>query len=281
MFTRRQFNKMVSFTAAAASVGAVGLAKTASAASNSSLDRVKASGVLRIGAVADGAPYFQKSLIDGKWRGFNIDIAQALADDLGLKLEITETTWGNSVLDLQANKIDVYFGLNPTPQRREAVDFSGPLFQNAFALITKKGIDVKTWDDINRPDFRISVDAGSSQDSAVTRLAPKANISRLKSVNDASAALQVGRVDAQCIILLISLTVLAKNKSLGTLVVPTPTDFTTSHAGFRKEEDKSWMQFVDNWINERRASGFIRDAIVRNMALVGVKESDFPAGVTL
>lgn len=278
MITRRKFGQMAAATAA---VSTISLSRTFAVEAGSSLERVKKSGILRIGAVADGAPYFQKSLTDGKWRGFNIDIAQALADDLGLKLEIVETTWGNSVLDLQANKIDVYFGLNPTPQRREAVDFSSPIFKNAFALITKKNLDVKTWEDVNRPDFRISVDAGSSQDDSVTRCAPKANISRLKSVNDASAALQVGRVDAQCIILLISLAVLAKNKTLGKLVVPTPTDFTTSHAGFRKEEDKSWMKFVDNWIEERRNSGFIRETIIHNMALVGVKESDFPSDVTL
>ena len=76
--------------------------------------QVKYSGVpvgLRIGVIADGAPYYQKGLSDGKWRGFYIDICQKLADDLGLKLTTLETTWGNSVLDLQADKIDVFFGL--------------------------------------------------------------------------------------------------------------------------------------------------------------------------
>lgn len=59
--------------------------------------RVKAAGVLRVGGVADGAPYYQKGLADGKWRGFYVDICQKLADDTGVKLNMLETTWGNSV----------------------------------------------------------------------------------------------------------------------------------------------------------------------------------------
>jgi len=247
----------------------------------SSLERIKTSGKLRIAAVADGAPYYQKSLTGGPWRGFYIDICTALAQDLNCELDITETTWGNSVLDLQADKIDVFFGLNPTPQRQKVIDFSVPVFDNAFALVAKHSMTAQSWQDFNNDNTRISVDAGSSHDAVVTRHLPNAQISRLKSQSDATAALQAGRVDAQCLILIIALTLVAKNPAIGKLVIPTPIDFSTSNAGFRRETDPSWQQFVNDWITARRASGFVRDAIVKNMALVGVKESDFPAGLTL
>ncbi len=70
----------------------------------------------------------------------------------------------------------------------------------------------------------------------------------------------------------------AKNPSIGELLLPTPLDSTTSNAGFRREEDQTWRTHVTKWIEDNRASGFVKDAIIRNMALVGVKESDFPAG---
>ncbi|MCY1667670.1 transporter substrate-binding domain-containing protein [Rhizobium sp. SL86] len=272
---RRQFNKLMG-------IGAGALASTLTMArlgfAASSLERIKASGTLRIGAVADGAPYYQKSLADGTWRGFYIDICKKLATDLGLQLSITETTWGNSVLDLQANKIDVFFGLNPTPERQKVIDFSGPVFRNAFTLITRKGMEGKTWEDFDKPTMRIAVDAGSSHDSAITRHAPKAEVSRLKSASDATAALQAGRVDAQCLVLVLAMTLRAKNPSIGTLILPAPLDATTSNAGFRREEDASWREHVTNWIVAQRDSGFVKDAIMRNMALVGVKQSDFPDG---
>lgn len=274
MMKRRDFSKLVGMGVAAAGIGAFVTPVLAA----DSLERVKASGVLRIGAVADGAPYYQKSLSDGSWRGFYIDICTKLAEDLGVKLSITETTWGNSVLDLQADKIDVFFGLNPTPERQKVIDFSGPVFKNAFTLIVRKGVEGQTWNDFNKPEMRIAVDAGSSHDSAVTRHAPKAEVARLKTASDATAALQARRADAQCLVLVLAMSLRAKNPSIGELLLPTPLDSTTSNAGFRREEDQTWRTHVTKWIEDNRASGFVKDAIIRNMALVGVKESDFPAG---
>ena len=276
MITRRRFTKLFGATAISAATGLITLGARANAAS--SLERVKSSGVLHIGAIADGAPYYQKSLTGGPWRGFYIDICQKLADDLGVKLSILETTWGNSVLDLQANKIDVFFGLNPTPERQKVIDFSGPVFKNAFTFIAKKSVTAKTWEDFNTADMRIGVDAGSSHDSAVTKLAPNATVSRLKTASDATAALQSGRVDAQCLVMVLALALRAKNPAIGQLIVPTPLNATTSNAGFRREEDTTWSQFVDGWITEHRENGFIKTAIMRNMELVGVTEKDFPSG---
>ncbi|MCV9960456.1 transporter substrate-binding domain-containing protein [Pararhizobium sp. BT-229] len=272
---RRYFTKLMGLGTIAA---ATGLGTSTSLFAASSLERIKSSGTLRIGGVADGAPYYQKSLADGSWRGFYVDICQKLADDLGVKLSILETTWGNSVLDLQADKIDVFFGLNPTPERKKVIDFSGPVFKNAFTLIVRKDTGGEAWEDFNKPDLRIAVDAGSSHDSAVSRHAPQAEVARLKTASDATAALQAGRADAQCLVMVLALSLRAKNPSIGKLVMPAPADFTTSNAGFRREDDQSWREYADKWITTQRESGFVKDAIIRNMELVGVKESDFPPG---
>ncbi|QCL96826.1 transporter substrate-binding domain-containing protein [Agrobacterium tumefaciens] len=272
---RREFTRLL---AAGTVAAAVGTSMTRPLFAASSLERIKASGTLRIGGVADGAPYYQKSLTDGSWRGFYIDICQKLADDLGVKLSILETTWGNSVLDLQADKIDVFFGLNPTPERKKVIDFSGPVFKNAFTMIVRKGVGGTAWDDFNKPDMRIAVDAGSSHDAAISRHAPLAEVARLKTASDATAALQSRRADAQCLVMVLALSLRAKNPSIGELVMPTPADFTTSNAGFRREEDQSWREYADQWITGQRESGFVKEAIIRNMGLVGVKESDFPPG---
>lgn len=272
---RREFTRLIGVGTVAATAG---LSMTRPLFAASSLERIKSSGTLRIGGVADGAPYYQKSLTDGSWRGFYIDICQKLADDLGVKLSILETTWGNSVLDLQADKIDVFFGLNPTPERKKVIDFSGPVFKNAFTMIVRKGVGGTSWDDFNKPSIRIAVDAGSSHDAAISRHAPLAEVARLKTASDATAALQSRRADAQCLVMVLALSLRAKNPSIGELVMPTPADFTTSNAGFRREEDQAWREYADQWIASQRESGFVKEAIIRNMGLVGVRESDFPPG---
>ncbi len=257
------------------------LPAAAQSSGETTFERIRRTKKLRIGAVNGGAPYYQRDLATGKWKGFYVDICKALADELECELDIVETTWGNSILDLQAGKTDVFFGLNPTPKRALVVDFSVPVFSNAFTFITKKGFAKKTWAELNDPSVRIAVDAGSSHDAVVTRLAPKAQITRLNSADDATAALQAGRVDAQCLVFILALTVLKKNANLGQFLLPTPVFSTTSNAGFRRETDRTWRDYVNTWIEFNKGLGFIRSAIINNMALVGVTEADFPPGVTI
>lgn len=244
-------------------------------------DRIRRTKKLRSAAVVGGAPYYHKDLATGQWRGFYVDLLRMLAEELECELELGETTWGNAVLDLQSNKIDIFFGLNPTPKRALVVDFSVPCFSNAFSFVTKRGFQAKTWDELNRPEVKIAVDTGSSQDQVVTRLCPKASVSRFKSADEATMAVQSGRADAQCLVLILALTAKKKLPTLGDVLVPTPVFATTSNAGFRREADKTWRDYVNTWIEFNKGLGAVRSAIVTNMELVGISEADFPPGVTL
>ncbi len=282
MINRRDIASLVGAGAATA-VAAASLAAPAIAqgAKESAFERIRRTKKLRTAAIAGGAPYYTKDLTTGQWKGFYVDMIKDLAKELEAEPEFIESTWGNSVLDLQSDKIDMFFGLNPTPKRALVIDFSVPVFSNAFTMLTKKGLAAKSWDELNSPDIKIAVDAGSSHDAVISRLCPKAQISRLKTADDATAALQAGRVDAQCLILMLALTVRKKAPSIGDLLVPTPVFATTSNAGFRREDDKTLRDFVNTWIDFNKGLGYIRSTIISNMELVGVKESDFPAGISL
>jgi polar amino acid transport system substrate-binding protein len=285
MATRRDIVSLVGLgtVAAVAASGATSqaTAQTPAQTGETTFDRIRRTKKLRIGAVAGAAPYYNKDIATGQWGGFYIDLSKALADELEVELDITETTWGNSVLDLQSGKTDIFFGLNPTPKRALVIDFSVPVFSNAFTMITKKGLGKKTWGEFNNPNVKITVDAGSSQDQVATRLCPQAQISRFKSVDEAATAVMMGRADAQCIVMMLSLTILKKNPALGELVVPSPVFATTSNAGFRREADKIWRDYVNTWLDFNRGLGLIRQVIIKNMELVGVTEADMPDGISL
>ena len=282
MVSRRDFATVLGAgSLVAAGLSTIGTAQAQTPETETTFERIRRTKKLRIGAVAGAAPYYMKDISSGKWGGFYIDLSRALAEELEAELEITETTWGNSVLDLQSNKTDIFFGLNPTPKRALVIDFSVPVFNNAFTMITKKGLGKKTWNEFNSSDIRISVDSGSSQDQVATRLCPKAKILRFNAVDDAAAAVMTGRAEAQCIVMMLSLTMLKKNPGIGELVVPTPTFSTTSNAGFRRETDKTWRDYVNTWLEFNRGLGLIRSVIIKNMESVGITEADMPAGVTL
>lgn len=272
---RRHFTMGVAALAASCLAGAA-LAQ-APAAEQSTWDRINSTKVLRVGAVAGAPPNYQKNLATGEWSGIMVDLAKDLATRLGVKLVVTETTWGNSVLDLQTNKLDIFFGLNPTPQRREVIDFTVPLYQNAFTLIAKKGFQAKTWDDLNKPEVTIAVDVGSSYDNLVTAMYDKAKILRFEKSNDATMAVQTGRADVQPLVVTVSAGILKKNPNVGHLIVPEPLKGTTTNAGLRKEADKTWQTYVDKWITELRAADKVNPIVLSNLdKLMGIKPAEIP-----
>ncbi|MBV9889362.1 MAG: transporter substrate-binding domain-containing protein [Rhizobacter sp.] len=247
----------------------------------SAWSRIHRTKTLRIGAVGGAAPYYQKDLASGEWQGFMIDFAKSLASNLDVKLDISETTWGNAVLDLQSNKLDVFFGLNPTPARMLVVDFSDPLFNNAFVLLARKDFNPATWAELNDANVRIAVDIGSSHDQMVSKTCPKAQIIRLEKSADASLAVQTGRADAQVLVTVLALTVVSKNPSIGHVVLPTPVQATTTNLGFRKEADHTWVEYVNKWIAQTRASGKVKDVVLANLQkLSGVRPEQIPAGTS-
>ena len=265
----------------AALVTGLGVVPTALAADpvESTYDKIKRTKKLRIGAIAGGEPYYHKDLISGKWTGFCVDMATDLASQFEAELEIVESTWGNAVLDLEANKIDIMFGVNPTPKRAFVIDFCKPLFTNAFTILAKKGFEPKSWAELNDPKVKIAVDIGSSHDAIARRLCPKAEIVGFKTADEATLALQTGRVDCQILVVILSLTVLKKNPGVGQLIVPQPLMGTTTNPGVRKEADKSFRDYVDVWVEYNRSIGQIREWVSKNLELVGVQTSDIPPAV--
>lgn len=273
--TRRHF---IAHTAAFGAAATLSLPAFAQGdAVESTWARIQRTKVLRTGAVAGAAPYYNKSLATGQWEGFMIDFEKMLAEHLGVRLELQETTWGNSVLDLQANKLDVFFGLNPTPARALVVDFSDPLFNNAFMVIAKKGYEPKTWAEMNKPEVKIAVDVGSSHDQMIGKVCPNATIIRLEKAADATMAVQTGRADVQVLASVIALTVASKNPTLGKVLLPMPIEATTTTLGFRKEADRTWINHVNKWIADTRASGKVKEVVLANLEkLSGLKRDQVP-----
>src|SRR6202045_405056 len=155
----------------AALAAAVASPAPAQATPDNTLDRIRANKVLRIAVLPGELPYFNKDLATGNWSGFSIEMANDIAKLLDVKLEYTESTYGNSILDLQSNKIDLGFALNPTPQRALVVDFTATVFPHPFGAMLK-GIEAKTWADINKPEVRIPVAAGPANETVARRFAP-------------------------------------------------------------------------------------------------------------
>lgn len=119
-----------------------------------------------------------------------------LAEYIGVPLEMVETTWGNSVMDLQGGKIDIMFALSNNPERAKSVDFTEAMMDNVFTVITSKDREVKNWEELNKPEIRVTVDLGSTQDLFARKTLPNCTLVALKGADETVIALQSGRADA-------------------------------------------------------------------------------------
>ena len=169
-------------------VAAVALAATlgmAQAQDTSTIDEIRDRGKLRIAGILNEDPYFSKDPRSGEWRGFVVEMGKDMANELGVELEVVESSWANSILDVQSGKVDLAFALTALPKRALAVHFSAPTYYNSFVIISPKPeLGGKSWAELNDPAYTIAVDLGSSQDQITKAYLPKANILRVKTRDD-------------------------------------------------------------------------------------------------
>jgi len=266
----------------AALTSALATPASAQTADDNTLDRVRVTKVLRIAVLPGELPYFNKDLASGTWSGMCIEMANDIAKLLDVKLEYTESTYGNSILDLQSNKVDLGFALNPTPQRALVVDFTNPVFPHPFGAMLRKGLEAKTWADINKPEVKIAVDVGSANEAVARRFAPNAAITSLKTRDDVMLQMASGRVDCVVNALVLGLTAIAKNPNLGTYkILQSPPVTISSSMAVRRESDKRWREFLSVWVDYNRGVGQMREWFVKGLALSGVKPEDVPVELNI
>jgi polar amino acid transport system substrate-binding protein len=229
-----------------------------------------------------GEPFFAKDIVTGEWRGFAIDFGKDLAKELGVKLEVVESGWGQSVLDLQTNKIELSMALTPMPKRALSVDFSTPVYYTPYGVIVRPGFkQVKTWEDLNDPKITIAADIGTTHETFARRYAPKANIIVFKTWDEVIMAMTGKRADAISTGALGGLTTVSKNRQIGKFVIlEEPLISGPVSAAVPRENDKTFRDFVSIWADYNRLVGNTREWILRALYATGVNPSDIPRGLS-
>lgn len=143
------------------------LAAPAFAEDGTQLDRIMASGTLRVGTTGDYKPFTYRDPTSGTFSGFDIDMADNLAKALGVKVEIVPTTWSNMMKDYEAGKYDIAMGgVSVTLDRAKKGFFSIPIMHEGKTPIARCG-DVskyETLDEIDKPDVKVVVNPGGTNE---------------------------------------------------------------------------------------------------------------------
>lgn len=152
---------------------------------------------LTMGTNASFAPY---EFVDdnGKIVGIDAEIAQALADKLGMKLEIKDMAFEGLITACTGKSIDmVMAGMTVTDERKESVNFTDSYATGIQVIIVKDGSDIETVDDLEGK--KIGVQSGTTGWSYCTDDYGEENVKEFDNGSLAVAALQNGQVD--CVVI--------------------------------------------------------------------------------
>lgn len=266
---------------AAASV-AMGLAAAPAVAQQSTIDQIKERGVLRVPAILNEDPYFNKDPRTGEWRGFVIDMASDIATTLGVELEVVESTWANSILDVQSGKADIALALTALPARALSIAFSSPTYYNSFVIVSPKPeLASATWASLNDPSITLAVDLGSAQDLITQQYLPKANVLRFKTRDEAILAVASGKADAIVNTVLNSLVMIKRNAALGQVYVPEPVLSSPSVIGINYNADEQFKSFISAWADYNRRVGNNQTWIINGLAPFEIGLDDLPENFDL
>jgi len=176
--------------------------KSESASNNkaaSKVEQIKKSGKLVVGTSADYPPYeFHKS-VNGKDQivGFDIKIAEEIAKDLGVKLEIKDMKFDGLLAALQSGNVDmVLAGMNATEERKKSVDFSEIYYKSLQSVIVRAEDKdkIKTVGDLKGK--KVGAQKGTTQEGIVKDQITGADLKALGKVTDLMLEIKNKKVDA-------------------------------------------------------------------------------------
>jgi len=277
-----QTRRKLSVALGAAAIAVASTAEAQGPGEESTFDRVRRTGVLRIAALPGEMPFFHKDLTSGEWSGVAIDMAKSIATPLNAKLAYVESTYANSVLDLQANKIDLAFALNPTPQRALAIGFTRAYYMHPFGYVARRGFSAKTWADLDKPDVRVVSLIGSLTDVLLARYAPKAQVVGVKDGDNAILQMQAGRADCIIYALIQALGVSAKAPMLDQVtLLQGPYVALPSAMGVQMEPDRRWRDYLNSWTDYNNGTRQVGAWMRQSLIAMGVKPESIPTNADL
>ena len=117
------------------------------------------------------------------------------------------------------------------------------MFFYAQGVLLKDGVQVVTWDEMNKPEFKIGVVLGTSPDRDLTVRLPNATIERFPSIDELGAAFVSGRMDGVSLFHP-ALVMLQARVKRGTVILPTPVRDSSSSAAVPRKADKTWRDWL-------------------------------------
>ncbi|MFN8830897.1 MAG: transporter substrate-binding domain-containing protein [Labrys sp. (in: a-proteobacteria)] len=176
--------------------GAIALAAAISPATARSLEEIIASGTIRIG-INPNSPPMSAIGKDNQFEGFDIDVGNAIAKAMNIKVEFVPTEVAQRIPFLTSGQADIMLGaLTRNPPRALLVDFTVPLHTESMSMLSTDKLAISSWKELNDEKYTyVTVRSTWTVDFLKEQL-PKAKVLLVDANADAVRAVAQGRADA-------------------------------------------------------------------------------------
>jgi cyclohexadienyl dehydratase len=234
--------------------GAVGSADTQS---RSRLHKILESGQLRVGTTGDWNPMSIRDPATNSYKGFDIDVMNALADDMGVTIQFVPTDWKTLINGIVADKYDISTSASITVNRIRTVGFTESYYQVKTVPVTLKTnlSRFKNWEDINQPDVTVAVTLGTSQEQQVKEFFPNAKLRSIEAPARDYQEVLSGRAQVSVTSNLEASRLIQSHAGLAVVPVNEPRS-PADLAFIVQQDDIVWLNFLNQWITIKENEGF-------------------------
>jgi polar amino acid transport system substrate-binding protein len=237
---------------------AISLAFASASFAGETLQRVIDFKVLKVGMSGNQPPFTAVSK-SGSPMGFDVQLAQALASAMKVKLELKAMPFGDLMGALQANEIDMIIsGMEITPERSEIASFVGPYMMSGKSILTKNSVlaKVKGSDEFNRKDLKLVALKGSTSASFVSTVAPDAQLIEVADYDLGVAMILEGKADAMVADMPICVLTVLRYPEAGLTTLKEP--LTIAPVGIAvNKNDPQFYNLVDNYLEAYAKVGLL------------------------
>ena len=238
---------------------------------------IKAAGELVVGTSADYPPYEFHTEIDGKDTivGFDISIAQAFADELGVELKLVDMAFESLLISLQNGDFDlVMAGLTPDEKRAKTVDFTDVFFHNKQIVIIRAEDADKYVTTEDMAGTTLGVQAGTVQETIAADLTDENKVVKLKKFPELIMELKTGKIDGVCTNTMVASAYVSAHPDLLCQDIGIVWDNTGFAGAIQKGDNGEFMAFLNDTIAKLQEDGSIDRFVAEAQELANASSED-------
>jgi len=239
-------------------VAAFAVAAPAGAQEKSRLQQVLERGTLRVGTTGDFPPMSVRDPATSSYKGYEVDAANDLAKELGVKVEFVPTDWPTLVAGVIAGRYDIFMGgSSMNMARARTVAFTIPYIETGTVPVYAKSAAAKfkSWEDINQAGVTVAVVLGTVFEQQAKAHFPKATIKAVQPPATGYQEVLAGRADVAITSSIDAQGVVAKYPALAHMSVEgarnkRPFGYVIAQG------DPNWLNFLNTWVHLKKSEGF-------------------------